>query len=443
MQTILFFVSCSTTFLFYCLVTSIILKIYAEKASWKRRFLFAFCAGTVLNNLWTYGVYLLGGMLSFSPTIYALVTVPNPVFAMLIYLCGVKILRLSPFRSLHIMNHSYTYYMAIKILNRFIGFTFFAQTTADYNYMLDAFSLVFCAGINILIYYVTIRIVNRFHFVIKQGDQLHIESLAREIVYSFLRASFAYGIVVALPRIFPGNDIYLIISFILALFIVNGILSDRSRAVRLELSNKETYINNLVETVDRFRGVKHDINNMLMSYEGYIELGDLERLKEYHRSLLQITSQANSRMDLAKKIQENPALVSLINAKLDYAESCSVKMDTDIVCNLDMSIDNVDVCRSLACLLDNAIEAAAVSPQRMVLLSIERKPEGSKLFIVKNSTRDAVDTSKLTQGVSTKEGHSGMGISQVRRTLGKYGNCSLNLTYFDHSFTAYMVIMKN
>ncbi len=437
---VLFFVACATTLVFSYLVNNIILKIYAEKVSFKRRLLFIIICGLVLNNFWTYGVYFLGGKMSFPAVVYTLVTVPNPFFGIVFYYCGVKVLRLSPFRSLNIMYEAYIYFIAIKIFNRFIGFTFFAQTGPQYNYLLDAASLCCCAVINVGIYYLTLRVIDRFHLIVKQADQLSVTALPREIFYTFLKNCFVYGLVTIVPMLIPGNYIYLLLSYVLTMILQNVVLSDARKGAQIETDNKETYINNLVESIDRLRGVKHDINNMLVTYEGYIEVGDLENLKQHHMSLIKITAQANYRMDLAKRIKENPALVSLINAKLDDAEGQGVIMDVEIACGLDFDIDNMDLCRSLGCLLDNAVEAAADSSQRKVLLSIEKRPDHTKLIILKNSTRADVDIGRLAQGKTTKAGHSGMGLAQLRKTLRKYSNCSFQLSCFDHSFTAYLAV---
>ncbi len=443
MQIILFFVSCFTTFLFYYLVTNIILKIYAAPSSIRRKLLFVSVSGLLLNNIWTYSIYMIGGRASFPSIVYSLVTVPNPLFALLIYYSGVRILGLSPFRSLHIIDSAYIYFIAVKLFNRFIGFTFFQQSTPEYNYLLDALSLVFCTILNVIIYYLTMLLIDRHRFVIQQTDQLYTPSLAREIARSFLKACAVYSLVIILPILIKDQRIYLVITAILAMWIVVGFLLDSRKALLADLSNKETYISNLVETIDRFRGLKHDINNMLSTYEGYIMMGDLDELKKHHRSLVKITGQANYRMDLANRMQENPALVALINRKLEYAESLLVNMEVSLSCDLGMDIDNMDICRAAACLLDNAIEAAAESAQRSVLLSIEKKPDQTKLIIVKNSTLGEVDVSAITQGATTKAGHAGMGLAQMRRTLGKYGNCSFHISYYQHSFTAYVAIRKS
>lgn len=441
MQIILFFVSCIATFYFYYLVNNITLQVYAEDVPLARRLLFVAASGLLLDTIWIYLIYLIGGSVSFSPIIYVLVTIPNPFFALLIYYFGVKIQGLSPYRSLHIMVHTNLYFIAGKMLNQFISASFFVQPLGQYNYLSDAVALICCACINTLLYCLTSFAIRRSQFIVKQTDQMYIFSLRREIFLGFLTICAAYGLVVLVSILMAGHTYaYLMVSLALALSAVVGVLRDARTAALLELSNKDTYINGLVETTQRFEGLRHDFMNILQSYAGYIASGEIDGLKTYHSSLLKTVNQAAYRMSLSDKMQENPALITLLNAKLDYAERSTVKLTIDIDCQIEnMYIDNMDLCRSLAALLDNAIEAAAESSPRSVDISIKNKPDGSKLIIIMNSTAAPMDPSIFSRrGFTTKEGHTGIGLSQVRKTLSKYGNCTFQVTCFEETFTAYI-----
>ncbi len=441
MQIILFFVSCATTFLFYYQVNNIALQIYGESAPVSRKLLFVTVVGFLLNNVWTYSIYLIGGMVSFPSIVYLLVTIPNPIFALLIYFSGVKIQRLSPYRSLHIMMHIYIYFIAIKMLNRFIGEGFFAQSPGAYNYLLDAVSLVFCTGVNTGIYFLTSAIIRRNQFIVKQTDQVYVTSLRREILWGFLTACLVYALAVLSP-IATNRNIYgyLLSTMILGLSIVIGTLRDAKVASAADLNNKDVYINSLIETTQRLEGVKHDFVNILQTYEGYIMLEEMEGLKAYHESLLKTVNQAVYRLDLSEKMQENQALVSLLSAKLDYAEACSVNLTIRIDCPIEeLFINNFDLCHSLTILLDNAIEAAASSDKRNVSVSIKDKPDGGKLIIIMNSISAPANIPAPARAeATTRQGRADAGLAQVRKTLSKYGNCTFHIARFEQTFTAYV-----
>jgi len=140
---------------------------------------------------------------------------------------------------------------------------------------------------------------------------------------------------------------------------------------------------------------------------------------------------------------ENPAVVSLLINKFKSAENRNVSMRVSLRCDLDnLYISNMDITRILACLLDNAIEAADDSELRKVFVTIESKSKDSKLIIITNSTASEVEPNTLLAGGTTKPGHKGIGLSVVRKTLSKYGNCTFQIKYYDHEFSAYVELKE-
>ncbi len=440
MQVILFLVTCATTLLFCYLMTNLILKIYGESVSVKRKLAFALIMGLLLDTFWTYAVYYIGGVITLPPAVYILVTTPNPLFALIIYYCGIKLLRLSPYHSVRVINRVYIYFMATRVLYRFIVFNFFTQTTPRQNFMLDVLSLFCGLVINVVIYIVVLVLLERNSFLIRPAEQVFIPSLPREIVRCFLKTCVAYTFVVVCTILIPDTKIHLVIIIVLIYGLVIGILMDARKAARVEMCNKEAYIHSLVEMIENFYSVKYDIHNVLQTYEGYISLGDMDGLKNYHQSVMQKTRQANPRVDLAERKEENSPLVSVINEKLDYAEECFVTMILDISCDLGMYIDSMDICRAVDILLNNAIEAAAQSKLRTVMLLIEQMPDHSKLIVIKNSTLKEINTNKLISNTQKKRHGGAKGLTQIRGILSQYGNCTFQLKAFSHSVTAYIAI---
>ena len=81
-----------------------------------------------------------------------------------------------------------------------------------------------------------------------------------------------------------------------------------------------------------------------------------ECYERYHASLVSATTHAGSAMELAQKMQENPAVITLLINKLEYAEKKNVRLILSLQCTLEnLYIDNMDISRILACLLDNAM----------------------------------------------------------------------------------------
>lgn len=433
MQLMLMFVSFATTFLFYSFVTNIILTVYGYRVKLQRKLLFVLLVGTLLNNVWTYGVYFLGGMLSFPPLVYSLVTIPNPVFFLLFYLCGIKVLQLSPYRSLRIIFYAYVYFVAIKYFNRFIGYVFFAQTAGAYNYLLDALSLICCSIINTLLYLATMAYINHNRFLIKQEDRIFIPAIGFEIFRSTMAATFIYCIAVFLPTLFPGsNAIFLVISVFLAYYLSNGVLSDARKAAQADSYHKDAYIKNLSETIESFGSLKHDFTNILQSYEGYLGLNDIDALKKYHNSVLMAARQTGTRMELSSRMSENPPLISLLLSKLTVSSKSFVTMHVDILCDVaTVFVNNTDLCRSLDYLLDSAIETAAQSKLRKIFFTVRELPNQRKLIVIRNSTNTTAPAAKEPEL-----------LVQAQKILEQFGNCTFNMTRYEDEFVYYIATVE-
>ncbi len=444
MQLILLACSVATSFLFFYLVTNVILRMYGQEASKRQKIVFVLLTSTLLNNVWTYGMYLLGGRIEFAPLIYALVTVPNPVFAALYYCLGIKVLRLSPYRSLHLMTHAYTYVLVVKLLQRAVGATFFPQTGAEFNYLLDAISLCACTGIFLLIYQATNILLTRAQMLIRLGDRLLLSSYRNELILSAVKCTALYAFIIVMPILLNDHGalpsyLSMLLGF---LMLLSGVLADFWSAVELDIGNKDAHIHTLTDAIDGLKSIEHSFHSILQSYGGYLEAGDLAGLRGYHASLLSTTLLMGDQIELSRRMEENPALISLLQKKKEYAQVHNVQLRINLMCPVgDLYINNMDGCRVLACLLDNAVEAAEESAQRNATFSIEQKNDKSKLIIITNTTRGTVDTSKLgALGHTTKAGHTGLGLTQVRKTLGKYRNCAFHFSYYQNELSAFIEI---
>lgn len=444
MQVILFFASCITTIIFYSYTTNLILLIYGEKVSFKRKAVYVLLTGLVLNNFWTYGIYALGGLIDFSPIVYKLVTVPNPVFGLLYYLFGVKILKLSPYRSVRLLSNAYIFIMVIKMFQRMVGFIFFAQLGGQYNYLLDTVSVIVCTVLYSAIYFALKKWIVKSQLIIGLTDSEHSRPLWKELILAFLKASAVYAFLVLYPMYANVNrDLYLFImlAFVVFAFVMN-LLNDHKISLLMEIKNKSTHIKILNETVDGFSGLRHDINNILQTYGGYIATENWGKLGVYHKSLFDTTVLLNESTILTRKLEENPTLISLLMQKHKAAKAVEVNMRVNILCNIgDLNIGEMDLCRAIGNLLDNAIEAAKEAPKKWIDLSIEEKENTDRLIVISNSTKEEVDiASAMREGVTSKEGHTGMGINHTRRLLSKYPNCAFQISYYEHEFTAYISI---
>jgi len=209
-------------------------------------------------------------------------------------------------------------------------------------------------------------------------------------------------------------------------------------AYRRRLRQANAQLAALSEAARELRGVKHDFYNLLNTYGGYIAVGDMGALKKYHEDLLGVTIAAGDRLDLAERLSENPALIALLLQKAQHAQACGVHLRTTLQGGIGhLPIDTFSLCRVLGNLLDNAIEAAAASPARRAEVRIEPKPDAHIHFVIENTIENDVDVQAITvPGVTTKQGHDGLGLSQAYAALARHPNALLTLSCRDGLFTA-------
>ncbi len=446
MQIILAAVVFIQQFIFIYFIADIILRVYKEHAESVRIAVYACLSGAVLHSVWVYGAYFLMGAKDFHPLLYLLITTPNPAFAVLYYIAGVKALKFSKVRSFSFMGKVYLFHMLTKSINRLIKsiyLTWFPADPGPYNYLQDAIIQLVCLGVFLLMYW-TLRLMLKAGLLRATHAYYNVFSnLKREWVLYLLKCTFVYAAYIIIPYLTGDNYENSVLIVIMALFYAFMVFFEYNRALAIDLSNRDAHIKTLAASLEEADGVRHDLRNILNTYGGYIELGMLDGLRAYHARTVEKLLPMDTR-ELSGKLEENPALVALLEAKIAYAISMGVKLRFNINCHLgEFYIDNLDLCRIIGNLTDNAIEAAAESERTIVGLTFEAKGEDDKLIVVMNSTKGPVDIDRiLIQGETTKEGHSGIGLPNVRRIVAQYGNCAFRVTYYDGEFVAYLELRK-
>lgn len=428
-------------------MSDLLLMLSNEHASKQQRLIFAFCIGTV-HTSFIYCVYIIGGMISFSPIVYLLVVSPNPILGYLYYIIGIKVFKLSPIRSIKLMGYFFTYFIFIVNITRLNTTLIPIETLPRYNY-LQNIERQFVYLLEVYLIYCLIKyVIKKFKFTMRLSEKIFINIKKEKTAY-LLKLMFLYILTTILPLLIEGDLLGSVtVLLVLIFFLAFNIVQDLFVMSKNELENKEVHINVLSKGINEFSSIEHDFYNILQTYNGYLEIGDLESLKKYHSSLIKLTTYAGSSIDLSRKMKENPAFVSLLVNKIEYAKKMNVEMMVSLQdSTANLYIDNIDICRCIACLLDNAIESASISKQKKVFFTLESKESKlsrSKLIIVANSTDTPIDISKIINpGVTSKSGHHGIGLSNVREIIKKYGNSTFQMTYYNYELCAYIELRQN
>ena len=207
----------------------------------------------------------------------------------------------------------------------------------------------------------------------------------------------------------------------------------QAEAKQKALQDLQSYTQNLEAMYNGLRSFKHDYVNILLSLSGYIEAGDMDRLKFFFESKIFPTKNLITKGDYKLNQLSNIGVLeikSLLSVKMIYAHELGIDITIDIPGKVEsFLIDTVDLARILGIFLDNAIEAALETEQPQIGLNIIQDKAGVSI-IISNSFRDnGVMLHNLKRkGFSTKAGHQGIGLWNAQKIISSYDNILLETT---------------
>lgn len=212
-----------------------------------------------------------------------------------------------------------------------------------------------------------------------------------------------------------------------------------------DLETEKIYNKTLSILHDNIRCFKHDFNNVVQVIGGYIDLNDMNGLNKYYQSLLKECKLNNNLNLLNPQTINNPSIYSLLNNKYYQALQYGITMNFEIFSDLSTINFNIyEFTRILGILLDNAIEAANETTEKII--EIQFKSDSKKqLFIIENSCADNnISTTKIFEkGYSTKKNNSGIGLWKVHNILSKNTNIDLFTTVKNNKFKQELSVFYN
>lgn len=212
-----------------------------------------------------------------------------------------------------------------------------------------------------------------------------------------------------------------------------------------DLETEKIYNKTLSILHDNIRCFKHDFNNIVQVIGGYIDLNDMNGLNKYYQSLLKECKLNNNLNLLNPQTINNPSIYSLLNNKYYQALQYGITMNFEIFSDLSTINFNIyEFTRILGILLDNAIEAANETTEKII--EIQFKSDSKKqLFIIENSCADNnISTPKIFEkGYSTKKNNSGIGLWKVHNILSKNTNIDLFTTVKNNKFKQELSVFYN
>lgn len=216
-------------------------------------------------------------------------------------------------------------------------------------------------------------------------------------------------------------------------FIINGIVlyycirqiqaEEHLKANKTKTMMTKNYIDGLECMIDESRSIRHDYKNILSTMSGYLQEDDYTGLKKYFENNIRdfcVSADKSGKIWSALTDVQPMELKGFLYEKALRASSMQV--DFQVVIEQGAVIrypDMENLIRVFGNLLDNAIEAAADSEDKYIILHILKK-ESSVFFIIYNTFREKPDLEKIFEkGYTTKGDEHGNGLYFVKEYLEK------------------------
>ena len=329
---------------------------------------------------------------------------------------------------------------------------FLVITTLSYDDVegIPIFKILYLAILYSIIFFITLILKNikvTLNFVNDLNKKNRIIILLNTLL-GFLTLCIQLTITVFYTDVLPTtitllSFISLLAYFFISFFSLNKIMELQITTQNLE--SAENYNKTLSILYDNVKAFKHDFDNMIFTIGGFINTNDINGLKIYYESLEKECQNVNNVALLNPTLINNPGIYNLLTVKYKKAKDENVDIQFEFFFDLkSLHMPIYDFSRMLGIFLDNSIDAAATSDEKIIKI-IFRDSQRSNIQIIQIENSYAnknIDTKNIFEkGVTEKENHSGMGLWEVKQILKRNNNVNLitenNDSYFKQCLEIY------
>ncbi|CUQ09460.1 signal transduction protein with a C-terminal ATPase domain [Hungatella hathewayi] len=217
----------------------------------------------------------------------------------------------------------------------------------------------------------------------------------------------------------------------------------KSREAQYE--NSQRYTKKLEESYSDMRRFKHDYLNILITLECFISDNDMPALSTYFYNKIMPTGHGlegkDTKLDSLSRI-ENMELKSLVSSKLIYSIGLGVYTEIEVKEQIiELFMDSLDLARVLGIFLDNAIEAALETDEKLLKFCMTYKKNSLVILVQNTSIPLPVSISEINQpGISGKGENRGIGLANATELLEKYSNVIWDTNFKEPFFTQCLTI---
>ena len=214
---------------------------------------------------------------------------------------------------------------------------------------------------------------------------------------------------------------------------------------------RESFLRDLSLSIEEERGnyelareYRHDFNSALLGLSEYLANNDIQGAKEYLSELTEVTSDYLEDYHHSQTIAiHNAALRGLISKFIEKCKKNNIYFELIVNDQGDpIPFNQIDLLRIVSILINNAFEASLDEPNPYIHIVLTNDQDFWN-FKIENAVTSKVDVTKiLNKNFSTKEGHTGLGLSNLNKVLKKYPNTNLQFQVRSETFIVSIEIPK-
>lgn len=224
--------------------------------------------------------------------------------------------------------------------------------------------------------------------------------------------------------------IALVLTYQQLIFFIHTIAIQRQAQEKV-IYNKQLseYLTSIQQQYTDLRKFKHDFQNIMLSMKPIVDNSHSVELKNYYHDILQ------EQTELSKVSDGNIAQVQTIDSEAIRGliiQKFFIAQNKHLQFHLEMTQDHYHfeknilvIVRILGILLDNAFEYVQTITDKKVTCAITQTDNTTEITI-DNSLEGELNFKQIFKsGYTTKEGHSGFGLANIRRLISESDNLYL------------------
>lgn len=190
--------------------------------------------------------------------------------------------------------------------------------------------------------------------------------------------------------------------------------------LKLQLTYNKQYIENADAEYELIRKLRHDTKNIYHIIDNYLIEKDIDNARNYIKKAIDIADD-----HIVFVTTQNKVVNAIINAKLTVAKSLGIKATCLCIDDFD-GIDDIDICRLLSNMLDNAIAATSQNKEQSKKMHLKISCDSNiYAFRLENSIdRSVLQENPDLHTTNTQYDKHGYGVKIIKEISKKYnGHC--------------------